>query len=310
MQEKFLNKKQSNLVFGFSLAIIALCVLFIVSSLGAELAYNSASSKVYPTLASERFSYYNNVLTLVASAASRRKDNSQYLAKEADYFFKAVEEGLGPILHLDESKIENLYRRAIQLNPLNYQYHLKLGWFYAQTKKTQAAEEELIKATELYPTDAQAYLYLGKFYLKNKREWLGFKNLLIAFYHSVEHWQIFDEAQTDMIGLSQVSSDRAGHFMRYIFYPLRSTFDFKEEGFPPLTIALNIRVYMKDSPEEVALLYRAIHYQNFKKIESSEGYNVYEFLLNTFPPKTDLSNFSIGTKPSSLMEKVEITYAF
>src|SRR3989338_6803849 len=169
MVEKNLTQKNSTFAIFLTMPLSIYCLLFIYSNLKADSFYAKALNLKKPTAVHEIEKYYRDSLDFISAAIKFSNNNPDYLAARADSLFMVMEAGLKEQLSARDSEIEYLYKWAMKLNPVNFEYHLKLGWFYLG-RNGQKAEEELIKATELYPTDINVYRYLTKYYfLKNDK---------------------------------------------------------------------------------------------------------------------------------------------
>jgi len=140
MKEKIFDKGK-RFILVISLAVIAFSIWFVVSYLLAQLLFEKADTKKKPTLKLEEIRYYKQILPDISKAINIRKDNFEYYNKKADLFRWAIDDGLEHELNIRRNDIENLYLKAIKLNPLNFEYHLKLGLFYAAIKDQRAKRE-------------------------------------------------------------------------------------------------------------------------------------------------------------------------
>ena len=180
MIEKILNTKEKKILIIFCSLVIVYSVFFVLSFLKSQLIYKKVSESFKPNLASEKARYYDRNIPLISKAISMRGDNSQYYSKKADYFSEKISDGLVKDLKSYNREIKDLYLKAIQLNPTNFEYHLKLGWFYAD-KDDKEAEKEFKKSTQLYPSNYEIYLYLWKHYSKGEKSVKAFNNLISFF---------------------------------------------------------------------------------------------------------------------------------
>jgi tetratricopeptide (TPR) repeat protein len=297
--------------------VIAL-IQFTASTLRADLFYKKALVKIKPSFHLDKPHYYQGVISLINHASKLRSDNASYYAKYADYLFEALSDGLEKNLLIEREKIEELYIKAITLNPLYFEYHLKLGWFYNQFGDKAKAKEELIKATELYPSYYKVHLFLSKYYFQAGNADLGFKALLLSSYYtqgSGYRYEIIKEMREDIKGIPQVNFDGNANLISYTILSNSHTFDFKKEGFPhlllpsennvfPIWFPLKIRVYLKDKPSGIILYNNYISQQSSASVETGE-YNMYELGIGSFSSSTYLDELKIKTNPPTIIEKIE-----
>jgi len=240
--------------------------------------------------------YYKDLISLIDKALDFYKYNPDLYSKKADCLYKINKD------NIDE--IEKLYIKAIQLNPINYEYHLKLGLFYFENEKINLAEKELEKAYTLYPLDYQTNLYLIKNYIKNNKTFEAFKKLIL-FLEFTNNTNILRDLEKDK-NTSDIFIDWNKRFIKYIFY-YTYIFDFKEQNFPNIS-SLKIIVYIKkDSP--VILSKNNKFYCDFKKIDKIDDYYIYELNLS-IPKKANINEFQVKTEDFTTIEKLEILKEF
>jgi tetratricopeptide (TPR) repeat protein len=204
-----------------------------------------------------------------------------------------------------------MYEKAISLNPLNYEDHLKLGWFYANKGQMQRAQVELQKAVELYPTNFQTYVYLGKYWLKAKNQNLAFNNFILAFYLGRFNWpNIMRSIKEDIVNLDFFSLDEIRREFKLITYPQEASFSFKKQGFIHKQIPLKIKVYVKKGAQEVSLYRNKDAYHSFHWLNSTQELDIYELILESFASNVYLDDFEIRTNPLTNIEKIEFIYKF
>ena len=304
MNQKILSKKTAFFVFGLSSGLIIVCGLFIYSNLRADLLYNQAIAAAKPIPPQELERYYHKALSLLSRAIEVNKSNPDYLAAKADYMLMAIDDNLMSELLIDDSKIEELYKTALKLNPINFEYHLKLGWFYLN-RDIRKAEAELTKAAKLYPSDYQPYFYLAQYYLKQKNRAAALTNLFLA--SEVASRYTFrteiKEISSDLIGLGFDNQEKK---MEFTVYPQTNEFNFKQEGLPQLAIALEFKLYTDNPQAQVSLYKKGLFYSRFKGLPIGPELSVHEFSLSSFPSGTYLDDFIIKTDLGSSIEKLII----
>ena len=302
-----INNLKRYALIAIGIASIFYFSLFVINNLRADNLYNKAVSQEKHSVDSEKIDYYAQILSLISKAIEYDKDNSLYYATKADYILLALSEGLENELTINEREAEKLYIKAVELRPTDFEYHLKLGWFYLE-RNDKKAEEELILATKLYPTGYDPRFYLMEYYVKNKNGKQIFNNLLLIS-HSSKYWtnKIFNELGREINNIPQIKFDNALGELKFEFDYNGNEFDLKKEKFPHAQIPLKFKVYIKNEKDE-AMLYRGyLPYANFKKIETTPELSVYELYLNEFSSDVYLDDFKITTKLYSPIQKIEIT---
>jgi tetratricopeptide (TPR) repeat protein len=342
MNQKIINKKSKPFILIPVIFLIVYCGLFIYSSLKSELIYEKVVKINRPAVRSELESYYRNTLSLLSEAIKFNKNNADYLVTKADYLVMAGDDGLKVELSIADSEIEDLYSRAVKLNPINFEYHLKLGWFYAD-RDDEAAETELIKAIELYPKNFDVYLYLIKYYsqkgfeeelvkavklyprkpeshlylmkhyLEKKDEKKAFWSM-VSFLHYIKdqvlkHATIKDFEQ-EIANLPNIFVSYQKNLIQLSIYPGTNKFDFKEADFLHDQINLTFKVYVRGNREVVSLYRGSFLYANFEELSPVFEQTVYQLLLNNFSASSYLDDFEIRTGPHSSIEKIEILRGF
>jgi tetratricopeptide (TPR) repeat protein len=306
MKEKTFNIGVIYFILFFSIIFAILCFFFIFSNLRANLLYEKAIIQEKPTVKSEKIAYYRKIFSLLSAAININRGNADCLVKKADYILEALDEDLGETLMINEKESEDLYKKAIALNPFNFEYHLKLGWFYVN-KNNPEAEEELSRATKLYPTNSQVYLYLCRYYLKNKNEKAAFNGFILALNYAErkQRPKLINEMEKEFQDLPYLSLNKKRKELKFIAYPQNEEWNFKKEGFAHAKITLSIKVYVKEPLVDVNLYKDSHSYGYFRYAENAEGINSYELILNSFPLDTYLDDFRIKTNPPSTIEKIE-----
>ena len=322
--------------------MIVCCGLFIYSNLRAELLYEKTVKINKPTIRSELKNYYRNTLSLLSEVIRFNKNNADYLVSKADYLVMAGEDGLKTELSIADSEIEDLYSRAVKLNPINFEYHLKLGWFYAnrddETAETELKkaielypknfdvylylvkyysqkgfEEELVKAVKLYPQKPESHLYLMKHYLEKKDEEKAFWSMA-SFLHYIKNQTlkptIIKDFEQAIAKLPNIFVSYQKNFIQLSIYPETNKFNFKEADFLHDKINLTFKVYLRGNREAVSLYRGSFLYANFEEIGPVFGQTVYQLVLNKFSSSSYLDDFEIRTGPNCSIEKIEILKRF
>ncbi|MDD5584130.1 MAG: hypothetical protein PHV55_03640 [Candidatus Omnitrophica bacterium] len=311
MKEVILDSRSKYLLLGFCSVVVLCSIFFIISSLHAGFLYTQASSISSPSIGSEKRGYYRKVISLISQAIALRSDNSQYYARKGDFLWKATEDGLGEAVFRDQREIENLYMKALRINPLNYEYHLKLSWLYYTQNNSAAAQGQLMKTVDLYPADSQVRFYLSRYYFAKHQEWLGFKNFVLSLHYAIgdRTAMAYEMLEANKkLTLTSTFIDRFAAY--YVAFPNSYEFDFKEQGWPHERIPLHIKVFAKDVLGDIFLYRGYAPYRNFKKISAADGYDIYELTLDFFPPKTYLDEFRIIANSSASIGKIEFTYHY
>ena len=246
------------------------------------------------------------------------KGNAERYTEKSDYLQKAIKDGATKELFIDKKEIEELYKKAIVLNPTNFLYHFKLGQFYANEERLEEAEKELIKSLNLYPINSEVRLYLARYYLKRiKKEFVEkeegeiFRSLLIAI-NIAKHkrWELLKEIKEVIKELPSISWDEREQQLIYKADLGSDRYDFKEENFSHEKIPLTIRLYIEGPVQEVILYRRYVRSKIFRKIGVISEYTIYEVKIDSFPEDTYLDDFRIETYPATVIDKIEIVKSF
>ena len=311
MKEVPLGKKR-NFILIAGLIVVIFSMWFIVSYFLAQQLFEKANIENKPSLKSEKIRYYRQILPFISKAIAIRGDNSDYYMINADLFRKAIEDDLEHEISIYRDNIEDLYLKAVSLNPVNFEYHLKLGLFYA-VQGDRRAEQELLKTKSLYPKNKQIYTYLCQYFLTEKNYKGAFSSLISYFSLSPEgYWfgaVVEEELKEALADFSQLVLDKEKQELRLIIYPNSSEFSFEDKNLPLEKILLKIRVYSYN-PENIVAFYReGVFWQNFKENESAADFFIHELDLGFISPKENLSNFSIKVTNNSSIDKIEMVFS-
>jgi len=113
---------------------------------------------------------YKKVLKDIDKAIILNPMNSLYFDKKADILTEiALREDLKDVLSILDQfeepaslkiQAEELYKKAINLNPTQAEYHLRLGWLYLILEKKDLAQNEFEKALLLDPENNEIKTYI------------------------------------------------------------------------------------------------------------------------------------------------------
>lgn len=307
MKEKSIDKK-----FIIIAVILIICTLFFINflhqNLRASLLFKKALDLNKPTVKSEKIKYYKGIFSLLSQAIRLNNTNAEYPAKKADFIVDAIKENLGNDLSITESEAENLYIRAINLNPTNFNYHLKLGWFYGDFNNIKA-EEELRKSANLFPSYYEIYIYLFKYYLRNKEAGLAFGSLLSTV--NLSNANVIYVMRHELKWLSNLYIDEEKRKFKFVIHPHKSEIDFKKYNFPHVNIPLGIKVFIKKSPFNSIRLYRNNYSAApFNFVEDINGLGVYQLELDQKTETAFLDELKIKVSPAYPIEKVEFAIKY
>lgn len=307
--------KEKNIGSLFLILVSAAIAVFIVGiffSVKAHIIYEKALNMKAPPIKIGKIDYYNDAVTLMSEAIKINKLNADYLVFKADLLFGALSEQLAGTMHIMEKEIEDLYIKAISLNPANFEYHLKLGWFYAQVEETKA-EDEIRKAIKLYPVYYRNYLYFSKYYLKNKKEKEAFDNILLTFYYGSNVWwrEIMKEIKEDLKNSTGFYFDEETRKLSFVIFMPGPELDFKKYGFSHTNIPFDIKVYIKKSEDTEVLIYKNDYLiGRLKKTLSSGDVDIYEFNIAPYTGDIYIDELKIKTIPPKGIEKIEFIKIF
>jgi len=306
------EKNISSLFLIITAAIVIALSGVIFFNLKGYIIYEKLSNTKIPAIKTERINYYNDAIFMISQAIKLNKLNADYIALKADLLFGLLSEDLHSASDIKKKEIEDLYMKAISLNPVNFEYHLKLGWFYAQINDAKA-ESEIEKAIELYPSYYRNYLYFSKYYLKNKKEKEAFNNILLTFYRSgTGPWRkIMDEIREDLTAFPAFYFDEKKRQLSFFVSAPGEELNFKKYGFSHINTPLDIKVYVLNSAKPEILLYKNnILSGHFKKTASINEADIYEFNITPAMADAYLDELIIKTAPSQNIEKIEFIKKF
>ncbi|MDD5432299.1 MAG: O-antigen ligase family protein [Candidatus Omnitrophica bacterium] len=113
---------------------------------------------------------YRKLIKNISSAIALNPGNSLYLEKKADLLSELVtrEDFKDELKNFDEynskEKVlflsEELYKKAIDLNPTNANFHMKLGWLYSELDYKDLSQKEFKKAILLDPMNKKIKNYI------------------------------------------------------------------------------------------------------------------------------------------------------
>jgi tetratricopeptide (TPR) repeat protein len=101
--------------------------------------------------------------------------------------------------HLEEAL--TLVKKALDLDPQNYNYIDSLGWVYFKLGNYDQAEENLRRAAEKAPNDATIQDHLGELYARTNR----FKLAAAHWEHALDEWNKSVPADVDQEDVSRVT---------------------------------------------------------------------------------------------------------
>lgn len=323
MREKRVSEFEGYIFLGAVSIIIIICSFFVFTNLKATLLYEKAVSRKKPSLKIEERIYYRELDSAISKMIQLSPGKADYYAKKADSLLKANDSGFQKELFIDKIDIEKLYIKAIKLNPVNFLYHLKLGWFYFLENRNAEAENELRIAKSLYPAHEEVDNYLGRYYLavseeylRNSQEKEGFKNFLLAAYYifnrragrytfNMKRFEVLPHVSWWKRTGQRKKGEKQLHYSVSVG---KYKLDFKEFGFPHQKIPLTIKIYLnKNSSIKSVNLYKNYSVIGFfKRIEATSEQDIYELDIKDFETSTYLDDLWIETRPRIIIEKIEI----
>lgn len=310
MKERAIDTKFI-VIYAMLLICVVYAIFFLCGNLRGHQLYEKALNKHKPTIKSEKINYYRQVLSLLSSAISLNKGNAEYLAKKANFIIEAVKDEVGNSLNLDRSEAKILYEKAIELNPINFNYHSSLGEFYFG-HDDKKAEEEFIKAARLYPSYYKVYSDLCRYYLSKGDQQHAFENLFLALYYFKDgsRMQVLDKIKSEVLKSNLFSLNEQRREITFTFSSPSAEFDFKKHGFPHVDIWLNIKVYIGKLPSQVRLYKENEVLEYFKLEKITENHQIYTLQLDPAKLKACLDELSIKVTPPLPLEKIEVIIVF
>lgn len=262
-----------------------------------------------PEARSEKAVYYNDLSKSLERLRALEPLNADYIVRYADCLLESS--GLGgrgnPIAPALE--IQDLYTKALVLNPLNFEYHLKLGWF-RETRGIKDAQEELIKTIELYPTDYQGYLFLARHFLRHGDFRKGFINIVQSVYYTGGHGpyleRVFGEAALDLNAVAALQFDR--DHVAILTIPFREKkLALKEFGFPHVRPRFfTIKVFAPGAVEKIIFDNSGTQYLVKPDVQAPpEG--LYQLELDKIFPGAYLDELVLTVSPEGAAEKIQFT---
>lgn len=311
MKEKNLDGKL-NIIFFIALIFILMSAFRIYFNTKANFLYEKAIRKDKPAPAAAKSDYYKYIFSLLNQAIALNNKDADFYAKKAEYLSQALDEGFKEALAINPDEIIDLYKKAITLNPINYEYHLQLGWFYLNKGDTESAQNGLLKAAHLYPTNFQVYLYLSRYYLKLNDEGKAFNNLILSMHYAGKRAfrMIINAIKQDIGNSSALLLNEKAREVKFITYPINGEISFKHQGFPHEKIPLKIRVFVKKGSESVSLIYKGNIYKVLLWADNTPELDIYEINLDTFAADAYLDDFAIKISPPINTERIEFIYKF
>ncbi len=308
MLEIKLKTNNLTVVFSLGLALIFICWFSAYRNLRGYLFYQRAFLLEKPSLQLGLEEYYQQAISLTSQAINYSPVDTDYLARKADYIFGALNDGLGSQLLIKAEDAQGFYLRAVELNPLNFEYHLKLAWFYSGSDD-QKAEEEFKKAVSLCPFGAQPYVLLAKYYLGKSDYAAGFGNLIVVLQYSREEWyKLLVEVEGKINNGSPITLDDKERTVFLEIFPGNYEFEFKKAKFPHAKIPVRIKVYTDAAQAEPSLYLGRVPYARFTKLGGTEE-NIYELSVDEAKNEGYLDDFIIKTADYSPIKKIEIIKA-
>ncbi|MBD3245708.1 MAG: tetratricopeptide repeat protein [Candidatus Omnitrophica bacterium] len=295
-------------------------VTFLVSSYRAAALYARIDRATVPQLERERVRYYAKLGQLFVRATTLQPLNADLLARRADFILRA-----GVWLNDQRPEARRLLRRAVEENPTNFVYHLKLGMLAEEQGRYEAAERFYRQAMSLHPTDYQGYFRQSVLALKQGRQEAAFRNFFTAMYcvggRRKKLFMMFDELSAANPERSRLSfrEEIRRRWIEYRVVPLKVAYHFGAHGFP------SIRHYERPDPQYRYLSFdvdiqaqgsEAVHRITFENQDSFEREFLsrddrwYEVRLDEFPARTPLSQNAIKTYPPGLIEELVFEIRF
>jgi len=305
MKKRIVNTKGFNSLFAAAIVMILFSASFIISFLRAESFYKKSRTQGKPYLKLDKINYYSKVLSYTDKAIKLHKNNAEYYAAKADCLLRAVDDKLEKELSIKRIEIEDLIKNAMRLNPTNFKYYLKLGWFYKDEEKN-LAQYYLSKAVCLNPMEPQTRLFLARYYIGRKDFKSAFHNIMLSFHYGGYFLRgQLDKIKEELKENTPLSFEKRRGRIKYTVIVEDAEFDFKKEGFLHINPALHAAAYADKPSGEIFLYKDDTICGKFKPRKTGEdNVNIYNFALHNLPPDVYFDELKIKAAPPLIIEKI------
>jgi hypothetical protein len=308
MTEKNVTTNLRYLIGGIGILIMMLLLsvyagLLQVSTMDRSVTVQEASERP-----NEKIMYYKNLAGDLQQLQIKEPANADYYARNADCLIEisGIKEKTTPPSISKE--IEELYLKALALNPLDFEYHLKLGWFY-ETSQAQGHQDQLEKTIELYPTDYQGYLYLARHYLRHGDEQKAFANIVLSTYYTGAwgHYKerVVREVTADLPTGSLLQFE-TNNILSFTMPFQGRELDLKKYGFAHIQpMFFTVRVTAGKNLEKIIVRNNGV--QHVVPPTPQDSSAVYELNLSQLYPEGFLDEFTVKVIPEEALEKIQLT---
>lgn len=290
-----------------------LCLVIVIQNYQAKKFFFRAIKREFPTIEIEKVPYYKETILLLSRAIELNKSNAEYIIKKADFLTYALKDDVGQDLNVNPTHIEDLYLKAISLNPIDFLYHFELGRFYMQQDRMKEANNQFFEAIDLNKNQPILKQRLGYYYLElskkafaEDKEWQGMKLLMLAatLIKEQAYWEkdfvpALEELAEEYNNLSYHKSWRG---LTYTIVVDKNSYDLYDLNVPYSHVSLLIRVYIKDPVQDVILYKNGKVFGSFIKRKD----NMYEISTELFSENNYDTTFRIEPYPQAIIEKIEI----
>ncbi|MEI8349349.1 MAG: hypothetical protein WCI77_04260 [Candidatus Omnitrophota bacterium] len=306
MREKIFETKMLYWLSSIVILAIAVCACFLYTNTASMFLFEKAVNHKKTALDYAENDYYTTVLSFLTKAIAYHNGNAEYIVLKADTMLQASGEGLANALVIKDDEIEGLYRQAIDLNPINWEYHLKLGYYYAQ-KENPHAEGELLRAAQLSWKNYKPHRYLAQYYIQKQDYKKAFNHMILflAYANQWERVRDYFKLLSDTIPIkAEVHSKWGDMSIHFVAYPGASDFKLHAYGFPYEKVPFKIIAYLNKPLTTVKLYRNNSFYADFRWIGEKENMNMYQLELGISSADPYLDELLIKTGPQSLIEKI------
>lgn len=175
----------------------------------------------------------------------------------------------------DKKKAEELYRKALELNPKHAEAHLGLARVFADEGLFEEAHEEITKAKKIRPVYPEASAVKGRIYKTQEEE----EKAIEAFKTAIREGKGFQpEANTGLALLYREKAEIAGN---------SGDFEGEEANYEEAIKYFEPAVKQLAGAPDAVIIYQfyGLVYEKLKKYD--EAIKVYEDFLKTFPNSSE-----------------------
>ncbi len=316
MEQVCLSKTTKLGVILIGALIIAWLLGSTVCNMFAAILYKTATIERKPTVRLIMPGYYQKAFLNIDKAIFFNSSNAKYYAEKANYYSKALRDGLGSELNIYTVDAERAYNKAIRLNPTNFSYWKKYAAFYIG-ENDLLFESKMKMAIKACPACYGPYGELANYYfMRGDEQKAGFwlmemiakgRNHYVGGFHRILQL-VRNKYADDLETISFYDKDYRKQALIYTFYPNDSVFDFGKKGLAHVFTPLRIKVYAQEESLGVTVYNKYTVYARMTKKGTTNGF-FYEKKINTLESKIFPDDLRVESDSGALIDKVEVIIA-